>query len=289
MGTLVNNGSTNAVNKNMIIPDVYGKLLMEKIEGKIIVSQAADVLGDLVGKPGETITMPCWQYIGDAADISVGTAMSATKMKQTTTQATIKMVAAPAIAVNDYDNAVELGVALDEASKQQAIAIARKLDRDCIDVALTSPLKSKLAAKDKVTFDEMNGILGLYGDDANANDFAFIVAHSKFIPSFLVMDGFVSKEKTFTADNSGILLNNVLGYFRGIAVVISDRCYDTTNQEGFILAIKKGSIGLIPKESPFIEVARDASTRTNTIYCSHYYATALTDDGGIVIGKSVIS
>lgn len=285
----VTNNSTNAVNKNMIIPDVYAQLVMEKIAGKVMVSQAATILGDLQGKPGETITMPKWAYIGDAADIAVGTPMEATKMKQTSTQATIKMIAAPAIAVNDYDNEVELGSALDEASRQQAISIARKLDTDCINVALTSPLKSGLATKNEVTFDEMNAVLGLYGDDANATDFAFIAIHSAFIPSFLKMDGFVSKEKTFTADNSGIVLNNVLGYFRGIAVVVSDRCYDSTNTEGFILAIKKGSIGLIPKEAPFVEVARDASTRTNTIYCSEYYAVALTDDSGIVVAKKVIA
>ena len=285
----VTNTSTNAVNKNMIIPDVYSQLIREKIAGKIIVSQAADVKGDLIGKPGESVTMMKWSFIGEASDIQPGEPMTATKMKQTSTQATIKMVAAPAVSVNDYDNVTELGNALDEASKQQAVSIARKLDTDCISAALTSPLKSKLAAKNTVTFDEMNAVLGLYGDDANASDFAFIVAHSAYIPSFLKMDGFVSKEKTFTADNSGIMLNNVLGYFRGIAVVISDRCYDSASQEGFILTIKKGSIGIIPKEQPFVEVARDASTRTNTIYCSDYYAVALTDDGGIVVAKTVIA
>ena len=278
----------NTVNKNVIVPEVYAELVREKVAGKVMIAQACKVLGDLKGKVGETLTMPKWAYIGDAKDIVLGTPMEATNMKQTSTTATIKMIAAPAISVNDYDDVVELGSALDEASKQQGTSIARKLDIDAITEGKKTVLQKQLATKNTVTFDEMNAILGLYGDDANASDFEFIAIHSAFIPSFLKMDGFVSAEVTFTAQGNGIQLNNLLGYFRGIPVVVSDRLYDNTNTEGFILVIKKDSIGLIPKESPFTEVARDASTRTNTIFTSQYYAMALIDDAGVVLAQTVL-
>ena len=278
----------NTVNKNVIVPEVYAELVREKVAGKVMIAQACKVLGDLKGKVGETLTMPKWAYIGDAKDIVLGTPMEATNMKQTSTTATIKMIAAPAISVNDYDDVVELGSALDEASKQQGTSIARKLDIDAINEGKKTVLQKQLATKNIVTFDEMNAILGLYGDDANASDFEFIAIHSAFIPSFLKMDGFVSAEVTFTAQGNGIQLNNLLGYFRGIPVVVSDRLYDNTNTEGFILVIKKDSIGLIPKESPFTEVARDASTRTNTIFTSQYYAMALIDDAGVVLAQTVL-
>ena len=278
----------NTVNKNVIVPEVYAELVREKVAGKVMIAQACKVLGDLKGKVGETLTMPKWAYIGDAKDIVLGTPMEATNMKQTSTTATIKMIAAPAISVNDYDDVVELGSALDEASKQQGTSIARKLDIDAITEGKKTVLQKALATKNTVTFDEMNAILGLYGDDANASDFEFIAIHSAFIPSFLKMDGFVSAEVTFTAQGNGIQLNNLLGYFRGIPVVVSDRLYDNTNTEGFILVIKKDSIGLIPKESPFTEVARDASTRTNTIFTSQYYAMALIDDAGVVLAQTVL-
>ena len=278
----------NTVNKNVIIPEVYAGLVNEKIKGNVIVSQACKILGDLKGKVGETLTMPKWSYIGDAKDIEVGTAMEVSKMKQTSTTATIKMIAPDGISVNDYDDAVALGDALNTAAKQHGISIARKLDIDAIAEGRKTVLQSKLAVKNEVTFDEMNAILGMYGDDCNANDFEFIAIHSAFVPSLLKMDGFVDATKTFTQEGSGIQLNNVLGYFRGIAIVVSDRLYDTVNQEGFILAIKKDSIGLIPKEEPFTEVERDASTRTNTIYTSQYYAMALIDDAGVVLAQTLL-
>ena len=120
-------------------------------------------------------------------------------------------------------------------------------------------------------------------------DFAGIYIHSAFVPSFLKMDGFVDKTKTFTTDGTGIMQNNLLGYFRGIPVLVTDRLYDTAKHEGYILTIKKESIGLIPKENPFVEPARDASTRTTTVYCSEYYAVALIDDSGVVVAGSTIT
>ena len=157
----VTNTSTNAINKNVIIPEVYASLVREKIAGKVKVAQFLVNLGDLHGKVGETLTMPKWAYIGDAKDWNISTPMDVTQMKQTTTQATIKAIQAPAVKIADYDNEVELGNAIEEASNQQAIGVARKYDTDAIACALGSPLKYQLATKNVVTQDEMISILGL--------------------------------------------------------------------------------------------------------------------------------
>ncbi len=284
----VTNTSTMAVNKNMIIPEVYAELVREKIAGKCKVAQFCVVKGDLQGKPGETLKLPAYKYIGDAKDWEIGTAMTAGELEQTTTDLTIKAVAAPGINVYDYDNEVEMGNALQEGASQQSVSISRKMDTDAINAALTSPLKKKLAAKNKVTQDEMIEILGLYGDDRDSADFDAIVIHSAFAPSFYAMDMFTSREKTMAKDGNGIAVNGVIGYFLDIPVVLSDRLYDTTNTEGFILVMKKGALGIVPKEVPFVEVARDASKRLSTVYTSDLYALGLIDDTAIVYAKTVI-
>ena len=276
------------INTNVIVPEVYAELVREKIAGKTKVAQFVKVLGDLQGKVGETLTMPKWGYIGDASDWAIDTPMASTQMTQTSTTATIKAIAAPAVKVADYDNEVELGNAINEASDQQAVSIARKQDTDAINVCLTSPLKKKLTTKDTVTDTEMLEILGLYGDDRDSTDFDAIVIHSNFAPSFYKMDMFVSREKTMTTDGNGIAVNGVIGYFLDIPVILSDRLYDGTNTEGFILVLKKGAIGLIPKEVPFVEPSRDASLRQTTIYCSQFYAMALIDDEAVVYAKTVL-
>ena len=279
----------NTINTNVIVPDVYAQLVRDKIAGKVKVAQFLVNLGDLHGKVGETLTMPKWSYIGDAKDWNINTPMDVTQMKQTSTKATIKAIQAPAVKVADYDNEVELGNAIEEASNQQAIGVARKYDTDAIACALTSPLKYQLATKNTVTQAEMISILGLYGDDRDSADFDAIVIHSSFAPSFYAMDMFTSRERTMTKDGNGIAVNGVIGEFLGIPVVLSDRLYDATNQEGFILVMKKNAISIIPKENPFAEASRDASLRQTTIYLSQFYAMALTDDTAIVFAKTVLS
>lgn len=284
----VTNTSKNTVNKNIIVPEVYAGLVDQKIAGKVVIAQAADRIGTLMGQIGETINFPSWVYNFEAKDIKPGSAIPTTAMKQDNRQATIRMIAPDGISVNDYDDAVAFGNALTKAVDFQATGIARKIDADLIADAYATPLKYALAKDGEVTFAEMNGILGMYGDDCNASDFKFIAIHSAYIPSFLTMDGFVSAELTHTTNGNGILMNNQLGYFRGIPVVVTDRLYDSKTQEKFILAIKTGSLAIIPKESVHVETARDASTRTTTVYTSEYLATCLVDDSGIVLAKKTL-
>lgn len=282
------NASTNAVNSNVIIPEVYAELVNEKIAGKAVMAQAADVLGDLQGQPGETLNMPAWVYIGDAEDITVGDPMTTKNLQQSNRSATIKMVAAPGIAINDYDNEVALGRALEKAAEMQGISISRKQDTDLIECAYKTPLKKQLATDGEVTFAELNDAIGKFGDDANADDFAFIAIHSAYVPSFVSMDGFVDATKTFNKDGNGIQLNNLLGFFRGIPVVVTDRLYDADSAEKFILLIKKHALVFIPKESVFVEASRNAAKRETDMYTSQYYACALVDDTGVCLAKHTL-
>ena len=278
----------NTINQNVIVPEVYAQLVRDKIKGKCKVAQFLVNRGDLHGKVGETIHFDKWSYIGDGRDWDINTPMDVTQMKQTQTSATIKAIQAPAVKVADYDNEVELGNAIEEAASQQAVAVGRKYDTDAIACALTSPLKYKLGAKNTVTQDEMIAMLGLYGDDRDSADFDAIVVSSLFAPSFYKMDMFTSRERTMTKDGNGITVNGVIGYFLDIPVVLSDRLYDNTNTEGFILVMKKNAISIIPKENPFAETSRDAGLRQTTIYLSQFYAMALTDDTAIVVAKTVL-
>ena len=279
----------NTINQNVIVPEVYAQLVREKIAGKCKVAQFMVPLGDLHGKVGETLQMPKWSFIGEAKDWDINTPMDKTQMKQTSTSATIKAIQAPAVEVSDYDNEVELGNAIEEASNQQALGVARKYDTDAIACALESPLKYQLATKNEITQTELIAMLGLYGDDRDSADFDAIVVHSSFAPSFYTMDMFVKRDLTMTADGNGIAVNGCIGTFLNIPVVLSDRCYDATNQEGFVLMMKKGAISIIPKEEPFAETARDASIRKTTIYLSQFYAMALTDDEAVVFAKKVLA
>lgn len=275
------------INTNLIVPEVYSALVLEKIAGATKVAQCAVEDPTLMGQAGDTVNIDTVSYIGDATDWNMTTAMVAKDLKESKKPVTIKAVAAPAVKIHDYDSEVALGNKIEDVTTQQAISIARKHDTDAINACLTSPLKFKLATKNHVTQDEMLSILAMYGDERDAADFAEICVSSLFANDFYKMDLFTSLERTTAAANNGIVVNGQIGVFLGIPVVMSDRCYDAANTEGFILVIKKNSLKEVPKEVPFVEVQRDASTRTNNVFCSQFYAVALADETGVVYAKTV--
>ena len=281
----VANNATNNINKGLFVPEVYAGLTREKIAGKVIVSQFAEVDATLAGTAGETINVTEWRYIGDAADHEVGTPMDTTQLKQRQGQATIKMVAAPGIQVHDVDNLVAWGEQVNEGAEQQAISMARKLDTDCIAELLTASTKGKLAEDGKVTFDEMIEGESLFGDDFNVEDVDAIIIHSCYKASFIKMDGFVNKDLTYVTDGAGITRNNVIGSFMGVPVVVTDRLVNGAKHP--IVILKKGALKVFTKEAPFVESERDASRRLTNIYCSDFYAVKLVKDDAVVILETV--
>ena len=282
--TTVTNSATNTINKNLIVPEVYSGLVREKIAGKVIVSQFAETDTTLVGTPGETLVFPQWKFIGIAADHTPGTKMDTTKLKQSEARATIKMVAAPGIEIEDSDNLVAWGNQMNEGVAQQAISMALKLDDDCIDALLTAPVTSALAKDGEVTFDELIEAEGLFGDDFNVDDVDAIIIHSCYKKSFINMNGFVNKDLTYVDDNNaGVQRNNCIGSFMGVPVVVTDRLL--RNNKHPIIILKKGALKIISKEAPFVETARDASLRSTKVYCSDFYAVALMKEDAVVVMK----
>lgn len=283
--TDVTNTATNSINKNLIVPEVYAGIVREKIAGKVIVSQFAETDTTLAGQPGETLVFPAWKFIGIAADHTPGEPMDTTKLKQKTAKATIKMVAAPGIEIEDADNLIAFGNQMNEGAAQQAISMAMKLDDDCIAELLTAPIVSPIATDGVVTFDEMVEAESLFGDDFNVEDVDAIIIHSCYKKSFIKMDGFVNKDLSFTDGNgAGIQRNNCIGSFMGVPVVVTDRMVSGSKHP--IVILKKGALKVVTKEAPFVESARDAARRSTKVYCSDFYTVALVKEDAVVVMKT---
>ena len=270
------------VNSNLIVPDVYADIVREKIAGRVVVAQLARTDNTLRNRPGETITFPKFGYVGDAVDLVPGNAMTTSALRQTTETATVKMIAAPAVPIYDYDDKIALGRQIDEAALQQGISIARKKDSDLINLIKAAPLQKSLQVEGAVQFSELVAALKLFGDEANHEDIAAIVAHSCYLDSFHNMQEFVRLDDSVVANNNGIMTNGKLGDFLGIPVLVSDRLYDSSSQKHMIQIIKKGALAICEKEAPFVEVARDASRRLSTIYTSQVLASAVVDESGVI-------
>ncbi|MGN0984118.1 MAG: N4-gp56 family major capsid protein, partial [Gemmiger sp.] len=69
---------------DLIDPEVMADMISARIPAKIRVAPFAKVDDTLAGVPGDTITVPAYAYIGDAADVAEGAEVTIEKMTTST-------------------------------------------------------------------------------------------------------------------------------------------------------------------------------------------------------------
>ena len=122
---------------NMINPEVMGDMINAKIEALAKITPYAKVDTSLQGVPGDTKTVPSWNYIGDAEDVAEGAEVGLTQMTAASTTFTIKK-AMKAVGITQEAVNSGLGNPIGQAESQLAKSIVGKVDNDVLAAALTA-------------------------------------------------------------------------------------------------------------------------------------------------------
>ena len=126
---------------NVIIPEVMGAMIDAKIDALCKLTPYAKVDTSLVGVPGDTKTVPSWNYIGDAEDFDPenadGKEIETAKLTCGKTTFTIKC-AAKSVGILQTAINSGLGNPVGQAEMQLAKSIVGKVDNDVIDAAYTA-------------------------------------------------------------------------------------------------------------------------------------------------------
>lgn len=121
----------------MVNPEVMGDMINAKIEAQAKLIPYAKLDTTLEGVPGDTKTIPAWNYIGDAEDVAEGAEVGLSQLTASTTTLTIKK-AMKAVAITQEAINSGLGNPVGQAEHQLAKSIIGKVDNDLLDVALTA-------------------------------------------------------------------------------------------------------------------------------------------------------
>lgn len=124
---------------NMVNPEVMADMISATLPKRIKFSPIAKIDTTLVARPGNTITVPKYAYIGDAEDVAEGVAIGTTVLTTSTTTATVKK-SGKAVEITDEAVLSGYGQPMTEAAKQIAMSIAAKVDNDCYDVLCEATL-----------------------------------------------------------------------------------------------------------------------------------------------------
>ncbi|MBO7673622.1 MAG: N4-gp56 family major capsid protein [Atopobiaceae bacterium] len=251
---------------NLIDPPVFADLLDAKLIDKLAFDRVMTVDRTLVGQPGSTITIPAFNYIGMASDITEGNDIPIAQLTPATDSATIKMVG-QAAEITDVAALSGLGDPIGEAAKQLGLSIADKINNDA--AAILAGITGTMAhakAGASIVADDVADALALFGEDIDGLKVLYV---DPTLYADLRKSGSWLPASDVAAD---LYVRGVIGMVQGCFVVVSNR---VTAGEAYI--VKPGALRLYLKRDTNIEFARDILAKSTVISADKNYVVHLYD------------
>ena len=279
---------------NMIDPEVMGAMINAKVEALCKMTPYAHVDTTLVGVPGDTKTVPSWNYIGDAEDVAEGAEVGLTEMTASTTTFTIKK-AMKAVGITEEARLSGLGNPVGQAESQLAKSIAGKVDNDVITAVYSS----------KVSQDESAGVINYagivravtkFGDEEDGIEKVMFI-HPDQETDLLLDDMFLSADKF----EGGVAVRGSIGKIAGCWIKKSKKVKKSgTNWLNPIIKLEPDSAETeyTEDELPAVTIFLKKDIQTDSewkprvqqteITTAKYYGVALTNEAKTVIAKFAV-
>ena len=194
---------------NMINPEVMGAMIGAKIDALLKLTPYAKIDRTLVGVPGDTKTVPSWNYIGDAEDVAEGAEVGLSTLKASSTTFTIKK-AMKAVGITQEAVNSGLGNPIGQAETQLAKAIAGKVDNDVLDAVYTGKNVYSASTLAAIAYGGLVDAIAKFEDEEDGID-KVIFIHPAQEATLLKDSDFLSADK-FTA---GVAVNGAIGKIAG--------------------------------------------------------------------------
>lgn len=275
---------------NMVDPEVMGDMISARIPKKIRVAPFAKVDDSLAGVPGDTITVPSYGYIGDAADVAEGEAVTIEAMTTSTKKTTIKK-AMKGVALTDEALLSGYGNPVGEANAQLALAISAKIDNDCMDALQTASLVYDGSAK-QISYTGIVDAVDLFEEEVNVEKVMFV--HPKQVTKLRKDADFVSADKY----QAGVAMRGEIGMVAGCRVVPSKKvptvkvgevdCYAcpiVKLEEDTETETEVPALTIYRKRDVNVEIQRQSKTRSTEITADEFYAAVLSNEAKVVLAK----
>jgi len=260
--------NTNATTlTNLFNPQVIGDMINRKLVDAIKFSPLCRIDNTLVGRPGSTITLPFFTYIGDAEKVLEGNDIPISRLTESTVGVTIYKVG-KGVQITDEAVLSGYGDPLGEAVKQIQIAIASKIDNDIltilsgIDTNMTHPCTGSV-----ITADDIADALVKFGED--------IEGEKVLLCSPETYAGLRKADEWCPASEiaAQLIIRGAVGMIHGCQVVISNKL--STLETAYI--VKPGALALYMKRDILVETDRDIINKSTVITADKHFVGYLYD------------
>ena len=267
---------------HVIKPEVMADMVSEKLPAMIKFTPLVYVETELVGVPGDTLTVPKWTYSGDATDIEEGEAIPIDQIGTKKQTMTIKQ-AGKAIEITDKAALTSHGDIYSETARQIAMAIANKVDNDVITAAKTA---TQNITEAPVSVTNIDKALSIFDDEDDAKYVALIS------PKDAIKLRADAGQNWLRGSEIGadIIVSGTFGEVSGVQIV---RTKKVEEGKGYLVKIsqdpsdsedeaKYGAFVINLKRDVEVEKDRDILKKTTVFSGDEYYGVYLYDDTKVV-------
>lgn len=281
---------------DLIDPQVMADMVSAKITNKIVVTPFAAIDTTLEGKPGSTITVPKYEYIGDAEDLAEGVKAETVKLTTTSDHATVKK-AVKAVEITDEAKLSGYGDPEGEAATQLAKSIAAKLDADAMAAITGEGVQLKFDGTAKViSYEQIVDAIDVFGEEANSEKVIFV--NPAQVTTLRKDANFISADKY--GSGSQVVMTGEIGKIANCRVVPTKRVAKTTKtteaNDFYACPVVKlqndaeteddaAAVTIYMKRSVNAEADRDILAKKDIYSADQHYVAALTNAAKVVLAK----
>lgn len=258
---------------NLVNPQVMADLIDKKLVDLMRFAPLATIDNTLVGRPGNTISLPSYSYIGDASTVSEGADIGISQLIEAAATATIHKIG-NGVQITDEAVLSGYGDPLGEATKQLALSIASQVDNEFIGVlnAITSPMVHTAGTAGTLDFDDIADALELFGEDIEDGAARVLVVSPKQYTNLRKTSGWLPASD-ISAD---LAIKGVVGMVQGCQVLVSNKLTEASSKENAYI-VKPGALRLFMKRGVLVESDRDIVNKSTVITADSHFAPYLYD------------
>nr|DAT09459.1 MAG TPA: major capsid protein [Caudoviricetes sp.] len=266
----------------VINPEVMADMVSSKLPEMIKFAPLAYVEKELVGVPGDTLTVPKWTYSGDATDIEEGEAIPVDQIGTKKQTMTIKQTG-KAVEITDKAALTAHGDIYTEAANQITLAIANKVDNDIITAAKTA---TQNITEAPISVANIDKALAIFNDEDDAKYVALVN------PKDAIKLRADAGQNWLRGSEIGadIIISGTFGEVAGVQIV---RAKKVEEGKGYLVKIsstntdtddnaKYGAFVINLKRDIEVEKDRDILKKTTVFSGDEYYGVYLYDDTKVV-------
>lgn len=256
--------------QHMVDPEVLAEMISAALPDAIRFAPLARMDNTLQGRPGSTVTVPRFKYIGDASDVAEGAPIDLSLLETATDEFGIKK-AGKGVELTDEAVLSGYGDPIGEAGNQLTLAIANKVDNDGLEAVRGASLVYSGATE--LNLDAVDEAQGIFNDE-DAEPMV-LIAHPDDVRN-LRKDA--ADQWTRASDlGDNILVRGVFGEVLG-AQVIRSRKLDP----GEAYLVKQGALAIYMKRGVEVESDRDIIHKTTVMTADQHYGVHLYDESKVV-------